>query len=437
MESTIIELLAIFALVIANGFFAASEFALIASQKSRLKNLARKGEWRAAKVISLLRKPDKFLATIQVGITLIATMAGVFGGATLVDSITPLIEDIPIQTVSRLAQPIAIVLIVIFISALSVVFGELIPKYIALGNPEKIALMVSRPISVVSRLTFPFVGFLTYSTRLILRIFGQKGLPVRSHITEDEINILISEGTEKGVFDKTEQKLIKSVFDFTDITVRQSMTPRVDIVGIKLDWPQTRIMKVMTTNGFSRYPVYSESFDNIEGIVYTKDLISLVVLSELVILKDIIRKPFFVPDSMPLTTLLRKFQRRKKHIAIVLDEFGGTAGLITLEDILEEIVGDIQDEHDTEQPEFVAHSEQIAFAAAAYRPDELNREFDAHIPEDVSETLAGLIVETLGRMPDRTEEVVIGDVKFKILEMTGKRIIRLQVEKVNLKSEEG
>lgn len=437
MDSTIIELLAIFALVLANGFFAASEFALIASRKSRLKNLARKGEWRAARVISLLRKPDKFLATIQVGITLVATMAGVFGGATVVKSITPLIEGIPIQAVSRLAQPIAIVLVVIFISALSVVVGELIPKYIALGNPEKIALAVTRPISIVSRLTFPFVGLLTFSTRIILRIFGQKELPERSHITEDEINILISEGTEKGVFDKTEQKLIKSVFDFTDITVRQSMTPRVDIVGIRLDWPNSRVMEVMTTNGFSRYPVYSETLDNIEGVIYTKDLISLMILSEMVILRDIVRKPLFVPDSMPLTTLLRKFQKRKKHIAIVLDEFGGTAGLITLEDILEEIVGDIQDEHDTMQPEFVAHSERIAFVAAAYRPDELNREFDTHVPEDISETLAGLIVETLGRVPGRTEEVIIGDVKFKILEMAGKRIKRIQVEKVNLESAEG
>lgn len=430
MESSILELLAIFALVLANGFFAASEFALIASRRSRLKNLARHGDRRAKRTTLLLARPDRFLATIQVGITFIATLAGVFGGATLVKTLAPLIRDIPVEAISHAAQPIAIALIVVFISALSVVVGELIPKYIALGNPEKIALAVSRPISVFSRLTFFLVGFLTFSARLVLRIFGFRKLPERSHITEDEINILIHEGTEKGVFDKTEEKLIKQVFDFTDINVRQAMTPRVDMIGINIDWSQEKIMEIMSTSGYSRYPVYGDSLDHIEGIVYTKDLIALMVTGGAVILKDIIRKPLFVPDSMPLTTLLQKFQRAKKHIAIVLDEFGGTAGLITLEDIIEEIVGDIQDEHDTDQPEFVAHSDRIAFAAAAFRPDELNREFGVNVPEDVSETLAGLIVETLGRIPEMTEEVIIDNVKFKILEMAGKRIKRLRVEKI-------
>jgi len=430
MESSILELLAIFALVLANGFFAASEFALIASRRSRLKNLARQGDRRAKRTTLLLARPDRFLATIQVGITFIATLAGVFGGATLVKTLAPLIRDIPVDAISRAAHPIAIVVVVVFISALSVVLGELIPKYIALGNPEKIALAVSRPISIFSRLTFFLVGLMTLSARLVLRLFGYKKLPERSYITEDEINILIHEGTEKGIFDKTEEKLIKQVFDFTDINVRKAMTPRVDMIGINIDWSQEEIMKTMSTNGYSRYPVYGESLDHIEGVVYTKDLIAVVVTGGVVILRDIIRKPLFVPDSMPLTTLLRKFQKAKKHIAIVLDEFGGTAGVITLEDIIEEIVGDIQDEHDTDQPEFVAHSEQVAFAAAAFRPDELNREFGVNVPEDVSETLAGLIIETLGRIPEMTEEVTINNVKFKILEMAGKRIKRLRIEKI-------
>ncbi len=431
MNSSILELLAILVLVLANGFFAASEFALIASRKSRLKNLARQGDRRAKRTTQLLSQPDRFLATIQVGITFIATLAGVFGGATLVKNLAPVVRDIPIEAVSRAAHPISIALVVVFISFLSVVIGELIPKYIALGNPERIALAVSRPIAIFSRLTFFVVGFLTFSARQSLRLMGYKKLPERSYITEDEINILIHEGTEKGVFDKTEEKLIKQVFDFTDINVRQAMTPRVDVVGIQVDWTQDKIMQIMSTNGYSRYPVYGDSLDQIEGVVYTKDLIALTVHGEIVILRDIIRKPLFVPDSMPLTTLLRKFQRAKKHIAIVLDEFGGTAGLITLEDIIEEIVGDIQDEHDTDQPEFVAHSDNVAFAAASFRPDELNREFGVNLPEDVSETLSGLIIETLGRMPDITEEVVIDHVKFKILEMSGSRIKRLRVEKIS------
>ncbi len=429
MDSEVLELLAIFVLILANGFFAASEFALIASRKSRILNLARKGDKRAARTRQFLKKPEKFLAAIQVGITFIATLAGVFSGATLVRSVVPYIREIPIPAVSNAAHPISIGIVVVVISILTVVIGELIPKYVALSNPEKIAMRVTRPISIFSRLTFVLVGMLTGAARIILRLFGYAKLPERSHITEDEINILISEGTEKGVFDKTEQKLIRSVFHFTDTTVRQAMTPRVDMIALKTDWPQEKIIEIMTTSGYSRYPVYDETIDQIQGIMYTKDLISLMTLGEVIILKDIIRKPLFVPDSMPLTTLLRRIQKRKKHIAIVLDEFGGTAGLITLEDILEEIVGEIQDEHDQDQPEFVAHSDKVAFAAATFRVDELNEAFNTSLPLDVSDTLGGLMVEEFGRVPGVSDQVDSHGLKFTVLEMEGSRITRLRVEK--------
>jgi len=429
MNSGVIELLAIFVLILANGFFAASEFALIASRKSRILNLARKGDKRAARTRQFLKKPEKFLAAIQVGITFIATMAGVFSGATLVRSITPYIRDIPVPAISSAAHPISIGIVVVIISILTVVIGELVPKYVALSNPEKIAMRVTLPISIFSRLTFVLVGLLIGAAKLILRLFGFPKLPERSHITEDEINILISEGTEKGVFDKTEQKLIRSVFHFTDTTVRQAMTPRVDMIAIQTDWPQKKIIEIMTKTGYSRYPVYENSIDQIQGVVYTKDLISLMTLGEVIILKDIVRKPLFVPDSMPLTTLLRRIQKRKKHIAIVLDEFGGTAGLITLEDILEEIVGEIQDEHDQEQPEFVAHSDKVAFAAATFRVDELNEAFNVSLPLDVSDTLGGLMVEEFGRIPGLSDQTEIKGLKFTVLEMEGSRIKRLRIEK--------
>ena len=431
MNSTLIELLAILALILANGFFAASEFSLIAARKSRIKQLADKGDERAARTHRFLQQPEKFLATIQVAITFIATLTGVFGGVTLVAAITPQIEKIPLAMISETAEPIAIGIIVLFISFLSVVLGELMPKYIALANPEKIALRVTRPVSFFSSIAFVLVDFLAFSARFILKLFGFSRLTIRSQVSEEEINLLMSEGTEEGVFDSAEQKLIKSVFDFGDISVRQSMTPRVDIVSIKLDWPQEKILKVMTTNGFSRYPVYRESVDKIKGVVYTKDLINMLVLGELVILKDLLRKPLFVPDSMPLSVLLRKFQKSNIHIAIVLDEFGGTDGLITLEDILEEIVGEIQDEHDYVQSEFVPHSNKVAFAAGTLRPDELNEEFGVDVPENIAETLAGLIVETLGRMPRPDEELTIGRVKFTMVEMEGARLKRLRIDKLD------
>jgi len=430
MDRAYFEVLAILLLILANGFFAASEFALIAASRSRLKNWARKGDKRAAHARDLLTHPEKFLATIQVGITFVATLAGVFGGATLVPYLVPVIRQVPIDFVRRSAEPIAIVSVVVIISFLTLIVGELIPKYIALAAPEKISMHVARPIALFSRLSFFLVAFLTVLTKAILRFFGMPRIRERTSLTEEEINILISEGAEKGVFDPTEQELIKSVFEFTDITVRKAMTPRVEMKSLRMDWPKEQILEFITTNGYSRYPVYKDSIDDITGIVYTKDLLPRLLRRDAIVLKEIARKPLFVPDSMPLTILLRRFQKRKVHIAVVLDEFGGTAGLITLEDILEEIVGEIQDEHDNDQPDFVAHSETTAYAAATLRPDELNDAFGLHLPTEEADTIGGFIMGRLSGRPRVGGEITADNVNYKIIEMEGPRIKRIEIRKL-------
>ncbi len=429
MDNGIIELFAIIALVLANGFFAASEFALIAARKSRIKNWARKGDRRAARTRKLLQQPERFLATIQVGITFIGTLAGVFGGATLVKNLAFSLERSSVNVIRTTAHPVAIVIVVVFISIMSVIVGELVPKYLALINPEKMAVRITRPIWIFSRATFFLVSFFTWTARGLLKLTGVSKIPERAHISDEEINILISEGIEKGAFDPTEQRLIKSVFDFTDTTVRQAMTPRVDITGIPLGVTLENAMEIMARHGYSRYPVYKDTLDQITGMIYTKDLMAPLTAGSKIELGAVIRQPLFVPDSMPLSVLLGKFQRRRVHVAIVLDEYGGTAGMITMEDILEEIVGDIQDEHDQDQAEFVAHSDKVAFAAGALRPDELNEQFGTDLPEKLSDTLAGLIVETLGRVPEHRETITIQGVTFTILEMSGNRILRVRVEK--------
>jgi putative hemolysin len=429
MDTGILELFAIIALILANGFFAASEFALIAARKSRIKNWARKGNRAAARTRRLLQQPDRFLATIQVGVTFVGTLAGVFGGATLVENLSVVLQRSPIEFIRTTAHPIAIVIVVVFISFLSIMLGELVPKYIALINPEKMALRITRPIWIFSRATFFLVSFFTWSARTLLKILGLSKIPERAHISDEEINILISEGIEKGAFDPTEQRLIKSVFDFTDTTVRQAMTPRVDIVGIPLGATQEEATAIMARNGYSRYPVYKDSLDQITGMIYTKDFMVPLADGKRIDPAAVVRRPIFVPDSMPLTALLATLQKRRVHIAVVLDEFGGTAGLITMEDILEEIVGDIQDEHDQDQAEFVLHSDSVAFAAGGLRPDELNDQFGVDLPEKVSDTVAGLIIETLGRVPENRETILIGNVMFTILEMNGNRIVRVRVEK--------
>ena len=271
---------------------------------------------------------------------------------------------------------------------------------------------------------------MTWITRKILKLFGFSKVPEESHVTEEEINILIAEGLEKGAFDLTEQRLIKSVFDFSDTTVRQAMTPRVDIVGVEANWPQEKLLETIARHGYSRYPVYEASLDQMVGIIYTKDLILMTASGEKISQKESMRGPLFVPDSMPLRVLLGKFQKHQVHMAIVLDEFGGTAGLITLEDILEEIVGEIHDEHDEARPEYTRHSDRVAFAAGSMRPDEFNEVFGVNLPKETSDTLAGLIIETLGRVPDQGEELVIRDVQLKVIRLDGNRVRRLRVEKI-------
>ena len=431
MHSVYLEILAIIVLIAINGFFSISEFAIIAGRKSRLKRLAKEGNRGAKRAVKIHAHPESFLASVQVGITFVSTLAGVFSGATIVSYLKPLVEKIPIDIIAQSSKTISLLAVVILISFVTVILGELVPKYLAITKPEKIAAKVSGPISIFIKIAFPAVKLLTATAQAILKLLGQKRPPSSSTaVTEEEIDILIDEGRQKGVFDATEQELIHSVFDFTDTTARQAMTPRTDIIGIDVNDDTETILKKMTEHGFSRYPVYEGTLDKILGIVYTKDVIKVLQHSNLIIINDIIRKALFVPDSMKLNTLLKTFQQKKVHAAIVLDEFGGTAGIIALEDLLEEIVGEIQDEFDTEQREFVKENDNLAFAAGSLRLDELNDQFGTNFPEDEYTTLAGMIFENLGRPAKKGEEIIISGVRFKVLEVSRNRLKRLRVQKI-------
>ncbi len=429
MNNSYLEIIAILILIAANGFFSLSEFSIIASRKSRLKHMADEGNHAAARAAKIKAKPESFLATVQIGITVVGVLAGVFSGMTFVGALEPYIAMIPVEFISHSARHLSFIIIVAAISFLTIVIGELIPKYLALSRPERFAAQVSRPMLWFSRASFFLVKFLNGSTRLILRLFGLKKIPERSSITEEEINLIIADGREKGIFDATEQELIHSVFDFSDTTVRQTMTPRTEIIAINFKDGTDKILEQIAKSGFSRYPIYSENIDKVDGIIYTKDIFKLIRNSRTPNLKEIIRKALFVPDSMKLSSLLTIFQQRKVHVAIVLDEFGGTAGMITLEDIIEEIVGEIQDEHDTEQREFAKESETVAFASASFRVDELNESFETDLPEDGPETLGGLVFNHLQRPAMNGEELQIGELKFKILRVDGNQIKRLRIEK--------
>ena len=429
--SLLIEVLAILLLILANGFFALSEFSVIASRRSKLRQKVQQGKSGAVAAEKLHRNPDRFLATIQVGITLFGTLAGVVGGATIVEQLEHLLQQAPLAFVAGTATPISVAAVTVAITITAVVLGELVPKYLALSFPERYARYVARPVLIFTTLTSVFSRLLSGTANLIVRLFGVRPDPSRSAVSEEEINLMIFEGREKGVFDETEEKLIRSVFDFADSTVRRAMTPRTDVVGIEIDTKPDRIVDTVINHGYSRYPVYGETIDNVIGVLYTKDLILQKLDPKLVILKDLIRKPTFVPDSMPLSKLLQEFQRRKGRLAVVLDEFGGTAGIVTLQDILEELVGEIQDEDSLRPAELVKHSETVAFVDGSVWPGAINELMNSTLPEDKAETLAGLFIDTLGRLPEKDETVRIADMKVTVLELIDKRLARLRLEKVS------
>jgi CBS domain containing-hemolysin-like protein len=426
--SVLIEIFAIFGLILANGFFALSEFSIIASRKSRLKQLIEENKSGAKQAEELRFNSDKFLAGVQVGITLFATLAGVVGGATVVRELEKFFIDLPLEFFNDGAKSLSVAIVAILITMITVVIGELVPKYLALSNPENYARRVSRPISWFIKIISFFSYSLSKTANLILKIVGIKTNKDGSAITEDEINQMIYEGKQKGVFDEIEERLIKSVFDFADSTVRRAMTPRTDVVALNLNANSKEIIDTIVENGYSRYPIFDENIDHIKGVLYSKDIIIHKLNPELIILKDLLHEALFVPDSMPLSKLLNIFQRKKKHIAIVLDEFGGTAGIITLEDILEELVGEIQDEYDEESPPLVKHSDTIAFAEGSVWPGDINELMNSHLPEDKIDTVAGLVIDTLGSIPEKDTEVTIADMIITVLELDQNRLTRLKLE---------
>jgi len=424
------EVLAILLLILANGFFALAEFSIIASRSSKLRQKVEENKPGAAEAEKLHQNPERFLATIQVGITAVASMVGVFSGATVVQELSQIIVTIPVPAIENAATPIAMVTMVVTITVLSVVIGELVPKYLALSFPERYARRVARPISVFIHFTSFFSRILSGLAGSIVRMLGVKDDPFHGAATEEEINQMILEGKEKGVFDETEREFVRSVFEFADSTVRRAITPRTDVYAIDINAPWKDSLETIREQGYSRYPVFEGTVDNVIGVIYTKDLLAKGLEIEKADLKVILRKPLFVPDSMQLSFLLREFQKGKNHMAVVLDEYGGTAGIITLEDVLEELVGDIQDEYDTEAVPLVKHSDTVVYAAGTVWPGEVNDLLKSELPEDNVDTLAGLFMEAVGRLPEKHETVRIADVNLTVLAKDENRILRLKLEKV-------
>jgi putative hemolysin len=430
MENLFYEAFFIAFLILLNGYLAGTEIAVVTARRSHIKQMAESGKRNAKIFLKLKEEPDRFLATIQIGITSVGVLASAVGGAAAVKVIKPALQLIPFRPISLAAEPIAIGTVVVIITYFSVIFGELVPKSIALMHPETIGLWTARTIDTFSRMTAFFVKILTFSTAIVLRPFGEKPFTERAHVTEEEVKMLIKEGRKHGVFEPTEEKILQSVFEFTDMSVKEVMIPDTQMVMIQIDKSVQEIISLIEEEQFSRYPVFGREPNDIRGILYAKDFLTILAKTGQVDIRKIIKPPYFIPETMKISLLLREMQKKRIHMALVVDEYGGISGLVSLEDLLEEIVGEIRDEYDIESP-VIQLPDGTMLIDASINLRDLKEDHHIQLPESPEyETLGGFLMTALQKIPQSGDMVEIEGKRIKIVEMVGQRISKVKLEKL-------
>ncbi len=428
MGNPILEMLIILVLLIANGIFAMSEIAVVSARKARLQQLVDEGHSNARAALELATSPNHFLSTVQIGITLVGILAGAFGGATLAESIAASLNLIP--TLAPYSEAIGVGVIVLLITYLSLIIGELVPKRLALNNPERIAAMVARPMQGLARLTSPVVRFLGASTDLILRMMGvkpTKELPV----TEEEVKVLIDQGTKVGVFEESEQDMIEGVLRLGERRIGAVMTSRTQVVWIDVEDPAEEIYRKVIGSHHSRFPVARESLDNVMGVVLAKDLLAQHWQGQPLDLKPLVRETLFVPETMPALRVLELFKTKGTHIAMVIDEYGSVQGMVTHNDILEDIAGYVADSGAPADPQVVKREDGSWLLDGLLSIDRLKEIFDLdYLPREeleVYQTVGGFVVDQLGSIPVAGQSFDWSDLHFEIMDMDAHRVDKVLV----------
>jgi len=415
--------------IVLNGLFNAAEIAVVTARRSRIKQLIEEGNKNAEQLLQFKEEPNRFLATIQIAITLGSVLASAIGGAAAIQHIKPVISEMPYRPIAASSEAISIGVVSIVITYFAMVFGELIPKSVALSHPEEVGLRIARPVEAFSRFATLIVKLLTFSTNLLLKPFGRKTFTERAYVTEEEVKMLIMEGGEQGVFEPTEQELIHSVFEFTDTSAREVMVPSTRMVNIALNMSVDEIKFTIAEEQFSRYPVIGKDLNDIRGILYAKDFLNALAKGEADVRK-LMKPPFFIPETLKISNLLREMQKKRVHMALVIDEYGGVSGLVTLEDLIEEIVGEIRDEYDVESP-VIQLSDGTLLIDAAISVRDLKDDYQIEIPESTEyETLGGFLLTVLQRIPKIGDVVEIESKKITVSEMVGQRIAKVKLEKL-------
>lgn len=425
------EFVILLILILVNAFFAASEIAFISLNDTKIERLAKEGNKKAKHIEKMLKNPSRFLATIQIGITLAGFLSSAFASDAFASELAPVLYKImPIFSIG-VWNTISIILITIILSFFTLVFGELVPKRLAMKNYEKISFATIGLIRTLSIITSPFVKFLTFTTNKISKLFG-----VDEHeeetVTEEEIKMMIDQGEEKGTIEEEEKELLNNVFEFDDITVSEIMTHRKDIFAVDISTDIEELMQIISKEDYkySRIPVYDETIDEIKGILYIKDILKNIG-KKTFRMKNIIHEPYFVPQTKMINDLFREMQKHKTQMAIILDEYGGTAGLITMEDILEELVGEIYDEYDEEEIEYEKIDETTYILSGNMTIYDVNKLLNAEIPEGDYDTISGFLQDELDRIPKEEENPIIETKKvtYKIEEYEDNRILKIKAYK--------
>lgn len=431
-KQMISRLIVLVILIAVNAFFAAAEIAFISLNDAKIEKQSKEGNKKAKQIRKTLKEPTRFLSTIQIGITLAGFLSSAFAADAFASELAPILDNLLPLGLTTWTN-ISIVIITLILSYFSLVFGELVPKRVAMKNPEKIAFGTIGVVKFIYTFTAPFVKLLTWSTNVVSKMFGVTGAE-EEVVTEEEIRMMVDVGEEKGSIEENEKELINNVFEFNDKVASEVMIHRKEIYAIDVNSDIEDILSDLKEYKYSRIPVYEDNIDNIVGMLYIKDLLAYVYLKKEVKIKKLMREAYFVPENKPINDLFRDLQKNKHQIAIVLDEYGGTAGLITMEDIIEELVGNIFDEYDDIEPEYEQIDENTFRISGSVSIFDLRKILEIEdIPEGDYDTLSGYLIELLGRIPEDDEmpEIETDKVTYKIEDYEDKRILWVKACKNN------
>ena len=428
------QLIVLTILILINAYFAASEIAFISLNDAKIEKQAKEGNKKAKQIEKMLKTPRKFLATIQIGITLAGFLSSAFASETFADKIAPYLYNMIPAISLGVWKSISIIFITIILSFFTLVFGELVPKRLAMKHYEKISFATIGVIRTISIITAPFVKLLTSVTNGISKIFGV-GENEEETVTEEEIKMMVDQGEERGTIKEDEKELINNVFEFNDITVSEIMRHRKDIFAVDINISTDELLEELSKEEYrySRIPVYDETIDEIKGVLYVKDVLKNINKKTFKV-KNVIKDAYFISQNRLINEVFKELQKNKKQLAIILDEYGGTAGIVTMEDILEELVGDIYDEYDKEESEYEKIDENTYILSGSMPIFDVNKLLEADIPEGEFDTISGFLQDKLGRIPEDKEKPIIETEKvtYKIEKSEDKRIIKIKACKNNI-----